>query len=188
MKLSTWNSHRQTSSWCSQTWCERSLMNSEMKREDAFSLCWFQTLCLQTCRTFTLRILPCRPQVPHGWNGAALGDSLPSATWAKVQTCKALKLCFYSPLMLLPQYMLFLPHTVFLGVVFFVFCFKACPAFTYAIKKSLTQVNWAHRTALLGHNKTLLWRAKSCRDKAMLDDTPGFFSSKQVSINLTKEK
>lgn len=84
--------------------------------------------------------------------------------------------------------MLFLPHTVFLDSFFFFFIFKACLAFTYKTKKSLTQVNWVHRTALLGHKTTLLWRAKICRDKEMLDKTPGFFSSKQVSINLTTEK
>jgi len=45
-----------------------------------------------------------------------------------------------------------------------------------------------HRTGLLGHYKTPLWRAKICRDKEMLDQTPGFFSSNQVGINLTKKK
>lgn len=52
----------------------------------------------------------------------------------------------------------------------------------------LTCAQWVHRTALLGQNKTLLWRAKICRDKEMLDETPGFFSSKQLGINLTKKE
>lgn len=36
--------------------------------------------------------------------------------YCQVPTCKALELCFYSPLTLLPRCLLFLPHIIFLGV------------------------------------------------------------------------
>jgi len=140
MKLSALKSHRQTSSWCSQTWREHGLTKGDMKRR-----CQFQTLCLQTCRTFTLGIWPCRAQVPNSWNGAALGDSLPSATWTKVQNSKALKLCFCSP-----------QHpTATLYVVPALYCFLECLFF---FKLALpSPVRWKKKsyTSLLGAQNRL---------------------------------
>lgn len=108
MKLSIWKSCRQTSSWCSQTWCQHSLTNTEMERR-AFSVCWFQTLCLPASRTFTVEIWLCRAQIPQNWNGAALGDALASTDWAKVQNCKAPSSCC---------------HSVHCSCPYFLYCFK----------------------------------------------------------------